>query len=605
MFRLAQWVGLSPRTRRDRTRRRRSFQASIEAVEDRKLMSTLSAISWTSGGVQHSAVFGIGSNDSVFMNEDATGWVSLGGYAKQVSAGLNIYGDPVVYAIGSNNALFDHNASPSSSWVSLGGFAKQVSATADNWVFTIGQNNDVYWSTGSGFNDMGLYAQQISAGLDASGNPEVYAIGANNAVYVSDYAAAWHDLGGYAKQVSAASDATVFAIGQNDGVYVDEDAAGWVSLGSYAQQISAGLTSTGNPQVYAIGANNALLVNSRLTSTGWVSLGGYVREIAPAITDMLPGDELPPSVPLVYAIGEYNQGFLYQSGFISLSGYLQLPSGPGNLTSISWTSGGQHHSAVFGIGSDESVQMSEDSSSLVSLHGYAKQVSAGLDASGNPEVYAIGGDNALYVNHIDGTGWHDLGGYVKQISASFDNTVFVIGQNDDVYVNTGSGFSNLGLYAQQISAGKDVGKPEVFAIGSNNVVYVHLDGDTGWEKLGGYAKQISAMQGNTVCIINKNDSVSMNFGNGWVALGGYAQQISVGLDPVGHAEIFAIGSNNALFVNHDDGTGWHDLGGYVREIAAPAFDVGLPGDVVYAIGESNEGFLYQSGFISLGGYLQG
>jgi hypothetical protein len=53
MFRLAQWVGLSPRTGRDRTRRRRSFQASIEAVEDRKLMSTLSAISWPSGGVRN------------------------------------------------------------------------------------------------------------------------------------------------------------------------------------------------------------------------------------------------------------------------------------------------------------------------------------------------------------------------------------------------------------------------------------------------------------------------------------------------------------------------------------------------------------------------
>jgi hypothetical protein len=605
MFRLARWVSLSPRTRRDRTRRHRSFQASIEAVEDRALLSTLSAISWTSGGVQHSAAFGIGSNDSVYMNEDATGWVSLGGYAKQVSAGLNISGNPVVYAIGSNNALFVHNASTSGTWVSMGGYVKQISASTDNYVFAIGENDHVFWNSGSGFHDMGLYALQISAGLDASGNEEVYAIGSNNAVYVSDALTAWRDLGGYAKQISGASNATVFAIGQYDRVSVNANAAGWVDLYGYAQQIGAGLSSTGAPTVYAIGANNALYVHSASASGTWVTLGGYVREIAPSITDMLPGDETPPPVPLVYAIGEFNGGFVYRSSFTSLGGYLQLPSGPGTLSSITWTSGGVHHSAAFGIGSNNCVFINEDTTGWVSLGGYAKQVSAGLNASGDPVVYAIGADNALYVNRLNGAGWVSMGGYVKQISASADNTVFVIGQNDDVYVNSGSGFVSLNLYAQQISAGVDVGKPEVFAIGSNNAVYVHLQGNTGWEDLGGYAKQVSAMQGNAVSIINKDDSVSYSIGAGWVSLGGYAQQISAGLDPAGHLEVFAIGADNALYVNHEDGTGWHDLGGYAREVAAPAFGVGMPGDVAYIIGQNQSGFLYQSGFHPLGGYLQG
>src|SRR5262249_4955971 len=81
-----------------RTRRPRSFRAAIEVVEDRTLLSTLSAISWTSGGVQHSAVFGIGADDSVIMNKDATGWASLGSYARQVSAGLDALGRPEVYS---------------------------------------------------------------------------------------------------------------------------------------------------------------------------------------------------------------------------------------------------------------------------------------------------------------------------------------------------------------------------------------------------------------------------------------------------------------------------------------------------------------------------
>jgi hypothetical protein len=84
MFGLAKMVGLNPRASRGQARRPRSFRPAIEVVEDRALLSTLSAINWTSGGLQHSAVFGIGGNDSVYVNQDANGWVSLGGYALQV-----------------------------------------------------------------------------------------------------------------------------------------------------------------------------------------------------------------------------------------------------------------------------------------------------------------------------------------------------------------------------------------------------------------------------------------------------------------------------------------------------------------------------------------
>src|SRR5262249_16288862 len=63
MFGLAKMVGLNPRASGGQARRPRSFRAAIEVVEDRALLSTLSAINWTSGGLQHSAVFGIGGND--------------------------------------------------------------------------------------------------------------------------------------------------------------------------------------------------------------------------------------------------------------------------------------------------------------------------------------------------------------------------------------------------------------------------------------------------------------------------------------------------------------------------------------------------------------
>jgi Tectonin domain len=323
MFGLAQRIGLHRRASRSQTRRPHSFHAGIEAVEDRVLLSTLSAINWFNGA-QHSTVFGIGSDDSVYMSVDGhTPWVGLGGYAKQ-----------------------------------------------------------------------------ISAGLDTASNPEVFAIGSDNALYVND-GGVWNDLGGYVKQISATANNTVFAIGTNDGVFVNK-AGVWSSLGGYAQQISASVPLVGNFEVFAIGTDNALYVND---GGVWNDLGGYVRAIA------APAFNAGPSADAVYGIGSNHGGFLYQGGFKSLGGYLQLPAGPGTLSSISWSSAGVQHSAVFSISSDDSAYISVDGGVWQDLGGYVKQISAGLDAAGNPEVFAIGSDNALYVN--DGGVWNDLGGYVK------------------------------------------------------------------------------------------------------------------------------------------------------------------------------------------------
>src|SRR5271166_5872577 len=133
MFRFAQRFGRHSQARLTRARRSRSLNASLETVEDRTLMSTLSAISWTSGGLLHTEVFGIGFSNTVYMNKDSSGWVSLGGYAKQISAGLDAAGNPEVFAIGGDNAVYVNDNGKG--WVDLGSYAKAISATADNTVF--------------------------------------------------------------------------------------------------------------------------------------------------------------------------------------------------------------------------------------------------------------------------------------------------------------------------------------------------------------------------------------------------------------------------------------------------------------------------------------
>ncbi|HWT82118.1 MAG TPA: hypothetical protein VN648_25310, partial [Candidatus Methylomirabilis sp.] len=85
----------------------------------------------------------------------------------------------------------------------------------------------------------------------------------------------------------------------------------------------------------------------------------------------------------------------------------------------------------------------------------------------------------------------------------------------------------------------------------------------------------------------------------WVNLGGYAKQISASLDATGKAEVFAIGLDDGLWVNH---VGWTGLGDYVTEVSAPAVNVGFSGDLAYAVAKGHGGLLHQgASFVSLGG----
>jgi hypothetical protein len=126
--------------------------------------------------------------------------------------------------------------------------------------------------------------------------------------------------------------------------------------------------------------------------------------------------------------------------------------------------------------------------------------------------------------------------------------------------------------------------------------------------LGGYAKQISATMNNTVYVISLHDDVQVNRGIGFVPLGGYVKQISASLDATGKPEVFAVGTDDALYVNHatgpdSTGSGFVRLGSvYVTEVSAPAVGIALPGDQAYVVGKGHGGFLHRgTSFIAIGG----
>jgi len=605
-----------------RPRRSRSLHAELDCLEGRALMAATSAVAWTSGGVTHSAFYAIGPNDNVEVSVDGGSFTNLGGYAKQISAGLDAFNKPEVYAIGADNAVWLNKGS---GWVSLGGYLKEISATVENTIYAIGTDDNIYVGHGTpglGWFNTGLKARQISAGVDG-GNPEVYAIGFNNNVYAGNGSggpSGFANWGGYAKQISATVDSTVYAIGADNAVYKDSGSGsgtGWVSLGGYAKQISAGIDASFRPFVLSIGLNDGLWSNH---GSGWVSFGNtYVTAVSgTSIANF--GVSLPADT--AYAVAQGHGGLQHEgTSFTSLGGSVQTPSGSAanntnswepatrDTSAISWASGGVTHTALYAIGPNDNVEESVDGGSFTNLGGYAKQISAGLDAFNKPEVYAIGADNAVWLNK--GSGWVSLGGYVKEISATVNNALYAIGTDDAVYLSYGTpgfGFVRLGAYAKQISAGADfLGNHFVFAIGADDAVYENTGTPNSWIDLGGYAKQISAGMNHVVYAIGGDNAVYENSGSGWVDLGGYAKQISASVTSAASGSlgsfVFAISLNDGLWSNH--GSSWVSLGGYVTEVSAPAagnFGISLPGDLAYVVGQGHAGFLHKgTSFVSISG----
>ncbi len=158
------------------------------------------------------AIYAIGTNDDIFVGHGTPGaadWFDSGLRARQISAGATAAGNPQVFAIGFNNNVYAGNGSGGggSSFADRGGFFKQVQGTMDGVVYSIGGDNAVYKNSGSGSGtgwvNLGGYAKQISAGIDASSGPFVLAIGLNDGLW-SNHGGGRVSLGGpYVTEVSA------------------------------------------------------------------------------------------------------------------------------------------------------------------------------------------------------------------------------------------------------------------------------------------------------------------------------------------------------------------------------------------------------------------
>jgi hypothetical protein len=267
----------------------------------------------------------------------------------------------------------------------------------------------------------------------------------------NDPSGTWHNLGFKALSVSAGRDVgaapVVYIIAQNHSVWeYDTGVPGfygpeWKYLGGWVYSISGtqGVESAEPGLLYVIGSNGQLYVNAPDFNSGWVGLGSPVLNNGQhvplyTISALSYEHENAPPQSVCYATDAAGDVWKYS---------LQDPINP--QKGGSWSS---------------------------MLATNVVQIAASFNSNGDPIVYALSYENGYLgsVWVLDG-GWHDLGGYALEISASRDpgigyganslrNTFFEIGKNHNVYVYNDSGNStwgngywqDLGGYATALTA---------------------------------------------------------------------------------------------------------------------------------------------------------
>ncbi|MBW4604674.1 MAG: S8 family serine peptidase [Calothrix sp. FI2-JRJ7] len=216
-------------------------------------------------------------------------------------------------------------------------------------------------------------------------------------------------------------------------------------------------------------------------------------------------------------------------------------------------------------------------------------------------IFAIGGDSAVYEKTWDGTTWSEwesLSGFSLSAPASISPApnridTFTIGKERQIQRLSCSDTSwgaceweNLGGFCKQGVAVSGWGtRQDVFTVGADNAVYqMTWDGSTwsNWTSLGGLALSaptaVSWGENRIDLFVRSGDhAIYHKYWNGqvwsdWVSLGGlwlYAPAVtSWGANRL---DIFAVGTDNAVYRKYSDGvtwSSWENIGG--TAISAPA-----------------------------------
>jgi hypothetical protein len=287
-------------------------------------MSTSGVISSITDKYGQTTVFHIGTDGLVYrfspLKHD-TSWQLASGnmpngywpHFKEISAALDMNGNPMCYGIDSSNghliSLHPYGSdvvSTTSAPVDLGGVCLHISGTTHEECYAIGTDHHVYlnyyptayWGAPAAWKGL-LYTTdpggfvQINAGVDQYGNDEVYAVDGANYVCQIHNDQSFHWMPFQATQVSAAvgpnnADNGVYYIALDQSLhrYSPVYYRGWwldSALGGSYLQISAGFDRFGQAECFAIDTNHYL---HRYDASGSYNLGWQVLQVSAGGNDM-------------------------------------------------------------------------------------------------------------------------------------------------------------------------------------------------------------------------------------------------------------------------------------------------------------------------------
>ncbi len=198
-------------------------------------------------------------------------------------------------------------------------------------------------------------------------------------------------------------------------------------------------------------------------------------------------------------------------------------------------------------------------SGWASLGGWIDMLTVGQNQDGRMEVFARGGDGAVWHNwqtapNGNWSGWASLGGWIDMLTVGQNQDgrmeVFARGGDGAVWHNwqtapngNWSGWASLGGWIDILTVGKNQdGRMEIFARGGDGAVWHN------WQ---------TAPNGNW---------------SGWASLGGWIDRLVVGQNADGRLELFARGSDAAIWHNwqtepNGNWSGWASLGGWIDMLA--------------------------------------
>lgn len=254
MFSVPQWLR-GRRTQKARARKPHQTTLHLESLEDRSVPATISAAS-------NNAMFLIRANQSIWEYSSTYGWLQLTspGFAVSISAvHETATGNDVVYALATNGWVYQyHLGAP---WTPLGAYFKSISAGLDAGgyaeVFALTNNNGLFeFNRTVGVTLLGTNVQS----MNAAGAETIYAVLTDGSVSVHT-AGGWTSLApsGSATQVQAVvgsgGSATVFILNGQGFIY-ESSGNGWNPVTGQAAVMSVGTDNSGNPVLYAIGGIN-------------------------------------------------------------------------------------------------------------------------------------------------------------------------------------------------------------------------------------------------------------------------------------------------------------------------------------------------------------